>query len=189
MKPEIEKKKKTDSIVEARYVTAEPVQLTELSAPIQKYENVIVGRLSNFSFLEENKGGVNVTFKCVEERVWFAGDADAESFFRTCDYFTKSLDLLAEAVNNRTRERNYFRKYAELLMGELSDEDFNREIEENEAMYVIQPHIDASLEDLNLAVYLAKKGGLMDIDSIDDIIDLFSFKYPSLREKLRALQE
>ena len=93
-----------------------------------------------------------------------------------------------ECVNNRTRERNDFKKYAELLMGEISDEEFSKEIEKHESLYVVQPYIEATKNDIKLALSLVENGGLMDVESLDDIADLFSFKYLSVKKMVNALQ-
>ena len=121
-------------------------------------------------------------------KILFAGVADPESFALTYGSILKSLDLLSDAVNNRTRERNYFKKYVELLMGDITEEEFAREIEENESLYVVQPYREASKYDLRLALDLVENGGLMDVDSIDDMADLFSFKYQSVKHVINAIR-
>lgn len=49
----------------------------------------------------------------------------------------ESIESLTRAVNNRTRERNYFRLYSEMLDGTISDEEFDRQIEDHEDLYVV----------------------------------------------------
>lgn len=66
-------------------------------------------------------------------------------------------ELLMRAVNNRTRERNYFRLYSSLLQGYISEEQFDKEIETKEDDYVISENMDADLTDINMALCLSEK--------------------------------
>ena len=45
--------------------------------------------------------------------------------------------MLVDAVNNRTRERNYYQLYSRMLDNEISEEEFDRAIDENPDEYVI----------------------------------------------------
>lgn len=95
----------------------------------------------------------------------------------------RANELLIRAVNNRTRERNYFRKYVELLEGEITEEDFDREIDENEDEYVVSTNMDASVDDIKIA--LALQPHLKDVNDVDDMADIFSFSDKSLRKSIR----
>lgn len=86
------------------------------------------------------------------------------------------------AVNNRTRERNYFKKYVELLEGTISDEDFDKAIEDNEDDYVIQEDKEPTLEDVRCVLEMAPE--LKDVDSVEDLASLFSFKPNSMQKCL-----
>ena len=112
----------------------------------------------------------------------FMGFADKESIniITTIDRMSQ---LLIRAVNNRTRERNYFRLCNQLLEKEISDEEFDKEIEEHEDEYVVTNNEEASLEDIRTAVYLSKS--LKDVNDVDDMADLFSFSSKSIRESLQ----
>lgn len=158
------------------------------SKPAGGTEAVSFGQLADTSNPSDSKGIMTMAITYGKDKVFFAGVANAELFGTTYDYFTKSLNLLLEAVNNRTRERNYFKLYAENLMGEVSDEDFERELEEHEDLYVVRPYREATRRDLYISSYLAEHGELMDVHSVDDIAELFSFKYQSVRKELEALQ-
>lgn len=94
-------------------------------------------------------------------------------------------ELLIRAVNNRTRERNYFRKYSELLEGEISEEEFDKEIDEHEDDYVISTNENASLNDIELALELCPL--LKDVKDVDTMADIFSFKDSSIRKSLTTL--
>lgn len=96
----------------------------------------------------------------------------------------KALNLLVTAVNNRTRERNYFKKYCELLDNEISEEDFDNEISENEDEYVVPAGIDAPTEDVQAALCLSPL--LKGIDSTDDFISLFSFTDKSVERCIES---
>ena len=85
-------------------------------------------------------------------------------------------------MNNRTRERNYFRKYTELLEGDITEEEFDREIEEHEDDYVVSNNKDADAEDIKIAMFLAQY--LKDVDYADDMSDIFSFSNESVRKSI-----
>lgn len=85
----------------------------------------------------------------------------------------KNIDLLIRAVNNRTRERNYYKLYSELLEGELSEEEFENELEMNSDKYVITPDIRPSMIEFQEAVLLARE--IMDVESTGGLETLFSF--------------
>lgn len=83
------------------------------------------------------------------------------------------IRLLTKAVNNRTKERNYFRLYCDLLDNTLSDEEFDKEIKEHENQYLISGEERPSFETLKLAIEISK--GLMDTANTEDFADLYSF--------------
>ena len=89
------------------------------------------------------------------------------------DFLSMPFELLFTAVNNRTRERNYFQLLTKLLSEEISDDEFDKEIEENEDRYVLQSNQTPSRPQFEMACILAKR--LMDINSPDDFLSLFSF--------------
>ena len=100
--------------------------------------------------------------------------------------FISSLDrasqLLVRAVNNRTRERNYFRKYCELLENEITEEEFDRENDEHEDEYVIANTEEADADDIRLALSLCPY--LKDVQDVDAMADIFSFNERSIRESI-----
>lgn len=101
----------------------------------------------------------------------FAGVAK-DSVFNIEQSVDRESELLIRAVNNRTRERNYFRKYCELLENQISDEDFDREISEHEDDYVVAQEGPADEKDWEIALRLAPR--LKDTGYVDDIAALFS---------------
>ena len=72
-----------------------------------------------------------------KDRVTFAGVANKARFFSisTAD---RLKDLMTRAINNRTRERNYFKLYCDMLGGNITEDEFDREIEQNEDKYIIK---------------------------------------------------
>ncbi len=91
-------------------------------------------------------------------------------------------ELLIRAVNNRTRERNYFKKLVELFQDEISEEEFDKEIEENENEYVITTDEIPTHEDLVLACEIARR--IKDVNDYDDLSALFSFNQESMIKEL-----
>lgn len=98
----------------------------------------------------------------------------------------KTIELLFQAVNNRTVERNYFRLYSQLLEGTISEEFFDQEIASNEDDYVIVTDKRPSFEDLRTALLLVTK--IKDINNSTDLSTAFSFS-PDETDKLLTLPE
>lgn len=90
--------------------------------------------------------------------------------------------LLIRAVNNRTRERNYFKLCNQLLDKEITDEEFEKEIDENEDNYVLSNNEEADMNDIEVALSLCDY--LKDVKDVDDMADLFSFSDNSIRKSL-----
>lgn len=90
--------------------------------------------------------------------------------------------LLIRAVNNRTRERNYFRLYNQLLEKEITEEEFDREIDEKEDEYVVSNNEEADKNDIEIALALCSY--LKDVKDVDDMADLFSFNDASIHKSL-----
>lgn len=91
----------------------------------------------------------------------------------TVEINTKIYDFLIRAINNRTIERNYFRLYGDLLSGDISEQEFQQEIEEHESDYVLENNIIPSEEDIKLAIQLSEH--VKDVQSSEDLSSLFSF--------------
>ena len=83
------------------------------------------------------------------------------------------INLLKTAVNNRTRERNYFRLLTQFLNGDISEAEFEKEIEDNEDRYVLDCSHEPSLSQFEMACFLSS--GILDVESADDFLSLFSF--------------
>lgn len=109
----------------------------------------------------------------------FVGVAASNIVTPTIDRMSQ---LLIRAVNNRTRERNYFKLYNQLLDKEITDEEFDKEIEENEDDYVVSNSEEADISDVKLALSLSPY--LKDVKDVDDMADVFSFSNESIRKSL-----
>ena len=115
-------------------------------------------------------------------KVAFAGVTNKAHFFNisTAD---RLKELMTRAINNRTRERNYFKLYSDMLDGNISEEEFDKEIEENEDKYLIKQDKDASIEDIEVALEVSPS--LMDVASPDDMAEVFSFSEKSMQKSIR----
>ena len=111
----------------------------------------------------------------------FVGVADNKAL-NVVTSIDRMSQLLIRAVNNRTRERNYFRLYSQLLENEITDEEFDKEIEENEDDYVVSNNEDVDLNDIEVALSL--RHYIKDVKDVDDMADLFSFSDKSIRKSL-----
>lgn len=105
----------------------------------------------------------------------FVGVADNSILPKVIDVLTGTREaLLVDAVNNRTRERNYYRLYSQLLENQISDEDFDREIDERPDDYVVPITKTPSETEFYQAMQLSEH--IKDADTIGNIESLFSFK-------------
>ena len=117
-----------------------------------------------------------------KDRVTFAGVANKARFFSisTAD---RLKDLMIRAINNRTRERNYFKLYCDMLGGNITEDEFDREIEQNEDKYIIKQDCDASIEDIEVALEVSPS--IMDVKSPDDMAEIFSFSEKSMQKSIQ----
>mgnify|MGYP004618933223 FL=1 len=117
-----------------------------------------------------------------KDRVTFAGVANKARFFSisTAD---RLKDLMTRAINNRTRERNYFKLYCDMLGGNITEDEFDREIEQNEDKYIIKQDCDASIEDIEVALEVSPS--IMDVKSPDDMAEIFSFSEKSMQKSIQ----
>ncbi len=114
-------------------------------------------------------------------RTAFVGVADNKAVNMVTS-IDRMSQLLIRAVNNRTRERNYFRLYNQLLENEITEDAFDREIEEKEDDYVVSNHEDADQTDIEIALSLCP---YLNVKDVDEMADLFSFSDSSIRKSLR----
>lgn len=115
-------------------------------------------------------------------RVTFASVANKARFFSisTAD---RLKELMTRAINNRTRERNYFKLYCDMLDGNITEDEFGREIEQNEDKYIIKQDCDASVEDIEVALEVSPS--IMDVKSPDDMTEIFSFSEKSMQKSIQ----
>lgn len=89
------------------------------------------------------------------------------------------VELLVRGINNRTRERNYFKKYCELLEGTISEGEFDKEVENHEDDYVVPTNQPTDREDIMIALDVSDK--IKDVNYVEDLESLFSFNSDTLR--------
>ena len=117
--------------------------------------------------------GITATAIVGQDITVFAGAATTSAFTRTLIGQDNRLeDLYVRAINNRTRERNYFKLYSSLLRGDISDDDFDEEIDKNEDDYVVPAGVDADLTEIKLK----------NVETTDDFMALFSFNDKSVHK-------
>ena len=113
----------------------------------------------------------------------FAGVAKNNTF-----NIERSIDrvypLLIRAVNNRTRERNFFRLYAEMLEQDITEEEYSRELEDRQDEYVLPLPVEADIADIETAVQVSKH--IKDVKTMDDFQSLFSFSDGSIHRAITA---
>ena len=67
-----------------------------------------------------------------------------------------------------------------LLRGDISDDDFDEEIDKNEDDYVVPAGVDADLTEIEFALQVTPK--LKNVETTDDFMALFSFNDKSVHK-------
>lgn len=94
------------------------------------------------------------------------------------------IELAARAINNRTRERNFYRLGEQLALGEISEEEYDSTLDEHEDEYVIKCDVKPTEMDMKVAAHLAPK--IMDVEDTDDLAVLFSFDESEIKNFLEG---
>lgn len=116
----------------------------------------------------------------------FVGAVKSESlqtFIRTLDGSREKM--LVDAVNNRTRERNYYQLYSRLLENEITDDEFDRAIDENPDDYVVSTDKIPTEQEFHDAIVLADY--IKGVSTSGDIETLFSFRGKEFNEYCKKL--
>lgn len=110
-----------------------------------------------------------------QEDTYFAGHTTKGvlSSWIMGDVSQRIVDLAINAINNRTKERNFSRLGEKLALGEITEDEYDKVLLEHEDEFVIKCDIKPSELDMKYAVQLASK--LMDVKDTDDLSVLFSF--------------
>lgn len=142
-------------------------------------QTLMASQLKDGSFVAVQQGS--------SKNVVFAGVSEGMSVINRMigvDY-AEMQELLTRAVNNRTRQRNFFQLQNSLLEGTITEEEFYKIIEENEDDYVVEELEQPTKERLYHALYLSQ--GIKDVDSSEDISNLFSFDSAKTEKELEKL--
>ncbi len=146
--------------------------------------NVFTGNLISkpygVSYIANNGTQVCVVTEENKTSSFIVGFVDNEKLFKE---ETLNEELLIRAINNRTRERNYFRLYCQLLEKEMTEDEFDAEIEKNVDDYVTSANQNASQEEFQYALNVSSK--IMDVKDASDMIDLFSFNDCSIHKYIK----
>lgn len=142
---------------------------------------IMAGQMKDGTFvaLQQPDGSGNVVFSGVSE-----GMSVINRMIGT-DY-SVMLDLMTRAVNNRTRQRNYFQLQSSMLEGLISEDEFYKRIEENEDDYVVEEMEQPSLERVYDALLLSQN--IKDVNNSEDFATLFSFDSISTDKELEKLE-
>jgi len=92
----------------------------------------------------------------------------------------EAINLLLKAVDNRTIERDYFRLYCDLLDGTLSEEEFDRQVNEHPNEYIVSEDVDPDLNSIQVALELSKR--IRNVRTVEDFASLFSFNQLVLKK-------
>lgn len=129
-------------------------------------------------------GDFNLQAKSCNGIVAFSGSSSVGTFHKILIYnFEYSIDMLITAINNRTKERDYFRLYCDMLDNSITEEEFDNEIDTNEDKYVISyNNCFSDIQALRQILLFSEK--INDVDSVEDFATLFSYNPESLKKLL-----
>lgn len=122
------------------------------------------------------------------DNVLFAGVSEGLSVINRIvgiDYM-EVQELLTRAVNNRTRQRNFFQLQNSMLSGEITEDEFYKRIEENADDYVVEEMERPTQKRLYNALYLSQS--IKDVHNSEDLSNLFSFDSGTTDEELAKIE-
>ncbi len=119
-----------------------------------------------------------------DDDVYFAGHSNLPSLRDWVDGAIprRFVELVTNAINNRTRERNFSRLNERLASGDITEDEFAKAISERENEFVIQCNIKPTEWDIKAAAFLAEN--LLDVSDTDDLAVLFSFDESELKKHI-----
>lgn len=141
---------------------------------------------NSFSVFEYHGSDTQYVAVCQQDDTYFAGHTTKAvlSSWIMGEIPQRLVDLAVKAINNRTRERNFSRLGEQLALGEISEEEYDRVLEEQEDDYVIRCDVKPSETDIKMAVSLASQ--VMDVEDTDDLAVLFSFDESVIKHYLEG---
>ena len=163
------------------YKTKVPSAVITVEGKINELGQVVMaGQMKDGSFvaLQQNGNG-NVVFSGVSE-----GMSVINRMIGT-DY-GEMLELMIRAVNNRTRQRNFFQLQNSMLEGMISEEEFYKRIEESEDDFVVEEMEKPSLKRVYDALLLSQR--IKDVKNSEDFATLFSFDSIAADKVLEKLE-
>lgn len=94
-------------------------------------------------------------------------------------YYTQSdYEMLVTAFNNRTRQLNYFKLYTKYIHGNITFDEFHKELEENENKYVVPSGSEKTSDEVMFATLMSQD--LMDVDSTEELMSVFEIDDKSM---------
>lgn len=106
---------------------------------------------------------------------------DKETLIKLIEYQKRAFDY-------RTKQVNYFQLYIMFLEKQLTEEEFEKEIDNNQEKYVVEPGRDIDENELKFCLWLAQTG--LFGDNVDDeFYELFNLSISSVNEICKKLEE
>lgn len=142
---------------------------------------VTVGQMKDGSFIAVRQGE--------QENVVFAGISQGSKVINRMigvDY-AEMKELLTRAVNNRTRQRNFFQLQNSLHEGLITEEEFYKTLEENEDKYVVEELESPGVDRIEHALYLSQD--IIDVNNSEEFANLFSFNSATSDRELQKLED
>lgn len=99
----------------------------------------------------------------------------------------KEIEILINAINNITRQRNYSRLLADKLTGYISQKEYEEELRNNPDNYNITRDINVSPEEIDVLADLSKY--IKGVDTLADFVNLFGISKESEQNYLNRGQD
>lgn len=101
-------------------------------------------------------------------------------------YYPIVIDLLIRYCKNQERQMNFWLLYKELELNKFSEEEFDKEIGENEEKYVIPAGRKISYDELAVATQLVE---ILGKNAEDNFYEFFEFDTDSVNELIKDIEE
>ena len=99
----------------------------------------------------------------------------------------KEVEILINAINNITRQRNYSWLLADKLSGDISQKEYEEELRNNPDNYNITRDINISPEEIDVLADLSKY--IKGVNTLADFVNLFGISKESEQNYLNRGQD
>ena len=160
--------------MESSFLTYSENDVDQFESP-NKWNNNYIMRI-------DDQGGIRkITLTFTEEQIQFL----RHNFSTQNILIQLKEDYLFTLINNLLKKNEFLQLTIELLENQISEEEFEEEIENNSDKYLIETFELITTSDLNIITNILKRIGKS--FSIDEVAELFSIEPQSLNRHIKSL--